>query len=115
MKDRRGSARLLALTILAAVFLCQVIGVLCPMSMPPAFASPLIVAVHAHSGGEGPMCQDSLASHAKENGSRATQSPAIGDVVPPPMGPVISGLEESVAAASVFRPLLFRLLSTFRI
>lgn len=62
--------RLLAATVLAGLFSCQVIGSMCVMAPSRADAAVAIHGVHvAHMMGEIGMCQDSIPSSQKSKGT----------------------------------------------
>jgi hypothetical protein len=56
----------LSAVVLVSLFLCQVVGALCPMGMPTAMAEPAIQdAMAGHPMGGGNVCADSLPSSSK--------------------------------------------------
>lgn len=109
--------RLLAATVLAGLFLCQVIGSMCMMMPPGADTSAVIHGVHvAHLMGEVGMCQDSIPSSQKSKGtSDSSPFPWLKscsvDLTPtgaPPM-------QSSSRLLQTSDPPLYTRLSTFRI
>ncbi|MEK7293452.1 MAG: hypothetical protein AAB049_00625 [Nitrospirota bacterium] len=109
--------RMLAATVMAALFSCQVIGSMCMMMSPGADASAVIHGVHvAHLMGEVGMCQDSIPSSQKSKGtSDSSPFPWLKscsvDLTPtgaPPM-------QSSARLLQTSDPPLYARLSTFRI
>jgi len=109
--------RVLSATVLATLFLCQVIGSFCPM-VPPGVET--VTAIHgAHMGhtmGDGRMCQDSVPSSSKSFESSAPHSllllkSSCVDLTPTGL------LVDAIAVASPVEsdPPLYTRLSTFRI
>ena len=71
---RNGFLQTLSTTLVATLFLCQVLGSLCPMVPPIVETATTIHGAHMnHSMGEGRMCQDSMPSSSKSFGTSALQ------------------------------------------
>ena len=110
--------RVLSETVLATLFLCQVVGAFCPV-MPPTIEETM--AIHGipvgHTMEMGRMCADSLPSSSKSFGDPGTHSILLIDALPPSLG--VQPLAFGAQFADIFLvetgPPLYTRLSTFRI
>jgi hypothetical protein len=115
--SRSGLPQALSAIVLAALFLCQVIGSMCVMMPPRAESVAVIHGVHvAHMMGEVGMCQDSIPSSQKSKetpDSSLSPWPESCSVNPAPTGP--PPLQSSARLLQTSDPPLYARLSTFRI
>ncbi|MBI5777101.1 MAG: hypothetical protein HY444_06900 [Nitrospirae bacterium] len=109
--------RLLAATVMAALFSCQVIGSMCMMMPPAADASAAIRGAHvAHVMGEVGMCHDSIPSSQKSkeaSDSSLLPWPESSSVSLTPIG--TPPMQSSARLLQTSDPPLYARLSTFRI
>ena len=107
----------LSTTVVAMLFLCQVIGSFCPMVPPSVKTATTIHDVHAgHLMGEGRMCQDSVPSSSESFGPPTLHSLPLGEsfcVAITPAGLLADAISGASPAES--DPPLYTRLSTFRI
>ena len=114
---RNGFLQVLSTTVVATLFLCQVIGSFCPMVPPAVVAAAAIHDIHAgHLMDEGRMCQDSMPSSSKSFETSAPHSLLLRkssclDLTPTGL------LADAITGASPAEsdPPLYTRLSTFRI
>ena len=110
--------RVLSETVLATLFLCQVIGAFCPVMPPTVEVTTAIHGVHAgHTMEMGRMCADSLPSSSKSFASPGTHSILPVDALPPSLGvqPLAFGAQFADMFLARTGPPLYTRLSTFRI
>jgi hypothetical protein len=108
--------KLLSATVVTTFFLCQVIGMFCPIVLPTVEAQAMAQESHAgHGMAEDSLCQDSLVSPGGPFGIRPTAFLATGDLFLFTAPRIMLVPDELAWVLPGSRPLLFRLLSTFRI
>lgn len=112
---RNGLHQLLFLTVVATLFLCQVVGVLCSTVVPTVAATTSVQASHGgHAMAEENLCPESLAS-ASEQGARLVQASGL----PEPVSLVIAKSNLPAGDLASVPPKLglplYTLLSTLRI
>ena len=109
--------QVLSTTVVATLFLCQVIGSFCPMVPPTVMTATTIHGAHMnHTMGEGRMCQDSVPSSSKSFDSSAPHSLLL--LKSSCLELTLTGLlADAIAIASPAEsdPPLYTRLSTFRI
>ncbi|TAJ29365.1 MAG: hypothetical protein EPO64_03965 [Nitrospirae bacterium] len=108
---------LLSTTVVVTLFLCQVIGSLCPV-MPPAvgMAATIHMAHVGHTMEAGSMCADSLPASSTSVGSPATPTTLVIESFGPDLPHAgLSAHAPADTAPARSGPPLFTRLSTFRI
>ncbi len=114
----RGFLRTFSVAVLGTIFLCQVIGSLCPMAAPGPGTTVTIHQAHAeHTMGTSNMCQESLPSSSSPKSFEATV--LLLPVLDSSCGVVTQAGLRGEAAGHVLPlrsgPPLYTYLSTFRI
>ncbi|MGH7165565.1 MAG: hypothetical protein ACREIS_08590 [Nitrospiraceae bacterium] len=113
---RSKSLSLLSLSVVVALFLCQVIGALCVM-VPLAVGMPAAIhdAQTGHVMGDASICSDSLTSSAEQFDTLATQSFSLLEKDSPLAADVGSQFGDPAFLPDGSDPPLYTLLLNFRI